>query len=123
MTPTIEELQAEIERLREARDTAYRDRNYAVLLAAKLARFLGLPVTCGVDEKEVNWPVVYIQLPCGQVSWHLSPGMFARIARNTFPKDKAGWDGHTTDEKNTRIRSFLRTGIKRVQKFTLALSA
>ncbi|HEY9261875.1 hypothetical protein, partial [Chitinophaga sp.] len=27
----------------------------------------------GTDPQDPDWPVVYIKLPTGQVSWHISP--------------------------------------------------
>lgn len=47
-----------------------------------------MPEPTGTD-----WPVVYIELPTGQVSWHMPP-------------HKHQWDGHTNEEKSKRIELF-----------------
>lgn len=74
----------------------YQARNHAVLLA------IGYATDCGyatgfafdVDAVDPAYPiVVYINLPTGQVSWHL-------------PEFALGWDGHTTEEKYARCRAF-----------------
>ena len=86
----------------------YSDRNHAVLLAARLAEDNGLKVHVGIDPNEPTWPVVYIELPKGQVSWHLSPGYFERFSRLFRRAKPSQWDGHTTPIKHQRIRQFLR---------------
>ena len=49
----------------------YEDRNALVLLAGKLARENHLRCGLGLDPHEPDWPVMFIDLPTGQVSWHL----------------------------------------------------
>lgn len=68
----------------------YRTRNGAVLLAVAHAVLNGLPAGFVVDD-ENGWTIAYIDLPTGQVSWHLPPY-----------EDK--WDGHDNAEKSERIR-------------------
>lgn len=50
----------------------------------------------GIDhDEEVGFrPVVYIELPTGQVSWHM-------------PEHPRAWDGHSTSLKYRRIRQFV----------------
>jgi hypothetical protein len=40
-----------------------------------------------------DWPVLYIDLPSGQVSWHM-------------PAYRGRWDGHSTEAKYDRIREW-----------------
>lgn len=81
----------------------YTDRNLLAQLAAQLAEQLGYRVWVGTDSKEPDWPVLFIELPTGQVSYHLP-----RSEMVIDPKpDAAPWDGHSTDEKRRRIRSYL----------------
>jgi hypothetical protein len=79
---------------------AYRERAQLVALLAAI-----YPSTWGIDPDWTDWHVVYVQLPTGQASWHISPK-----DRDLFPhvSGPAGdWDGHTTDEKYQRIRQLV----------------
>lgn len=88
----------------QVRAQGYEERYGLVLLALATAWMCGLQVGFRLDEAEPNrfdpeppgsrWPVVYIELPTGQVSWHMPP----------HPRD---WDGHPTDEKYRRIDAFV----------------
>lgn len=58
---------------------------------------LSLALDCGFDAgvrldavQGTEWPVVYIELPSGQISWHQ-------------PQHGKQWDGHTPGEKHLRI--------------------
>lgn len=50
---------------------------------------------CGIkiDPEEPDWPVIYIDLPTGQVSWHVKAY-------------DGEWDGHDNEEKAKRIAQF-----------------
>jgi hypothetical protein len=74
-------------------DENYDIRNGLVLDAIVLARKVGYEAGFRIDPSEPDWPVAYIELPEGQVSWHLP----------AHPKE---WDGHTTAEKYARIEKF-----------------
>lgn len=70
------------------------DRRYGMVLrAVAKAHTLGLQAGFRFDPKEPEWPVAFIELPTGQVSWHLAP----------HPVE---WDGHTTEQKYERIRKW-----------------
>ncbi len=73
---------------------SYGDRNRCVVKAVWLALFQGLQAGFRFDEKETEWPVAFIELPTGQVSWHLS--------QHPIP-----WDGHTKEEKYQRCNRFI----------------
>jgi hypothetical protein len=83
-------------------DEVYTDRNNAVQLAAAFALLAGFRVGWRVDEQEgERWPVLYIDTPQGQVSWHipateLAPG---------WPLYPDTWDGHDASAKINRIRA------------------
>lgn len=71
------------------------DRRYGLVLKAiHLAHELGWRAGFGLDPAEPDWPVAYIELPTGQVSWHM-------------PAHPDSWDGHTTEEKFERIRALV----------------
>lgn len=80
------------------RDTDYAVRYGLVLEAMNLAHKAGYPAGFGWDSSEDPEldgfrVVAYIQLPTGQVSWHM-------------PEHGHPWDGHTTEEKHTRIHAY-----------------
>lgn len=78
----------------EQYDSDYGRRYPLVLTALATAGYLGVPAGVNIDPSEPHWPgVVYIDLPTGQVSWH--------IPFYPYP-----WDGHSTPEKYERIRRY-----------------
>lgn len=78
----------------EANDEKYVPRYGLILQAVAYAHGLGLQAGFRFDPAEAEWPVAFIELPTGQVSWHL-------------PQHPVAWDGHTTEEKYQRIRRFI----------------
>jgi hypothetical protein len=78
----------------EANDTKYQARYGLVLAAVARAHADGLAAGFRIDSSEPEWPVAYIELPTGQVSWHL-------------PQHPNTWDGHDTAEKYRRCRAFI----------------
>jgi hypothetical protein len=77
-------------------DAVYRERAH---LVAHLAA--GYPSAFGLDTGEPDWRVVHVDLPTGQVSWHISV-----TDLDLFPwplPDGAKWDGHDTAEKYYRL--------------------
>lgn len=89
-------------------DAVYRDRNLVVQAYAEAMESLDYHVAWGVDENEPDWPVLYIETPYGQVSWHIP-----KVERIYEPPDRTGsfgpvkWDGHTDAVKFDRLRSAL----------------
>ncbi|MFG1683531.1 helix-turn-helix domain-containing protein [Nonomuraea sp. NPDC049269] len=78
----------------------YRERAY---LVAHLAAQYFSAITYN-DPNEPDWPVIYIETPAGQLSWHLSPDdldLFDHVLRVT--PDSITWDGHSTEEKYQRL--------------------
>lgn len=91
--------------VREAQlDDVYRERAHLVALLAGI-----LPSHMGyTDPGAPDWPVVIIEGPYGQLSWHVSPrdiDLFANV-RATNENDRP-WDGHTTGEKYGRVREMI----------------
>lgn len=72
---------------------SYDLRNALVYVAIATAVNAGYRVGFAPDTEEPGWVVAYIDLPTGQVSWHL-------------PEYPAAWDGHTTVQKYERIAAF-----------------
>lgn len=87
-------------------DAVYRERAHLLALLAT-----HYPARVWRDEDEPQWPVLYIDLPTGQVSWHLNLSdldLFAHV-----DSGHETWDGHTTDEKYERIREWTRLRARR----------
>lgn len=72
----------------------YDYRNGLVWKAFHAATNLGYKAGVRIDPDEPEWPVVFIELPTGQVSWHV-------------PQHDVAYDGHTTEEKYQRIKEFV----------------
>lgn len=75
-------------------DADYDTRYTLVLQAVFLARVLGYQTGFRIDPDNTDWPVAFIELPTGQVSWHM-------------PQHPMTWDGHSTEEKYDRIKEFI----------------
>lgn len=80
----------------------YELRNDSVIEAVNVARAVGLRAGFAIDRSHDDDPefdgfrvVAYIELPTGQVSWHL-------------PEHDRRWDGHTTEQKYARIEAYLK---------------
>jgi hypothetical protein len=78
-----------------ADETDYGPRNTMILSALGRATELGFKAGIKPDPENCceDWVIVYIELPTGQVSWHL-------------PAHEIHWDGHTTEKKYDRIKEF-----------------
>lgn len=83
--------------------SVYRERAHLVAHLASV-----YPSAIGTDPAEPDWPVVYIDSPAGQLSWHISPDdapLFAHVDRS----ESVTWDGHTTEQKYARLDNLTRT--------------
>jgi hypothetical protein len=97
-----------------SKDEAYRERNQCVAALAKMADSLGYPI--GMAQHELspgqewdeNWRnIIFIDLPTGQVSWHLHISEFPQF--HWVGTYSGKWDGHDTPEKYRRLRTLLTT--------------
>lgn len=83
----------------------YDERARVVVALALASRALGYRIGFAVDPKEPDWPVLFIDLPTGQVSWHLTQAQRVDLAGDIG--DYGGvWDGHSTTEKYERLRAW-----------------
>lgn len=89
------------------KDAAYAERNKCVALVARMAIAMGLAAGLGRhEESDQSWDddwrnIVFINLPSGQVSWHIHDSdlpMFEFLGQYD-----GQWDGHTTEEKYSRV--------------------
>jgi hypothetical protein len=84
---------------------AYFDRNQAVMALAKLAKQQGYNVGLTIDPNEPDWLVMMIDLPTGQVGWHLPKHEII----GDWQDYETGWDGHNLAEKRQRMAQFITT--------------
>lgn len=71
----------------------YDERNKLVYSLLYRASTVGWNCGIRIDPVEPDWPVIYIDLPTGQVSWHVKAY-------------DGEWDGHDNEEKAKRIAQF-----------------
>ena len=56
-----------------------------------------------LQRDKPDWPVLMIDLPTGQVGWHLPR---AEVLGD-WPSYEGSWDGHSLEEKRDRIERFI----------------
>lgn len=79
-------------------EIVYRERHH---LIAHLAAAYPSVMVLNADPDEPDWPIIYITLPTGQVSWHIAPrdmDLFRHV-----PIGEAVWDGSDVIEKYRRL--------------------
>lgn len=94
----LAEANANIESMRadSSKNKAYRE---VAEMASALAHLF--PSWVLIDPLEPDWPVLYAQLPSGQVSWHFSQDDLDLIA--DIPRGGEPWDGHTREQRSERL--------------------
>ncbi|MBD1995310.1 hypothetical protein H6G00_01525 [Leptolyngbya sp. FACHB-541] len=101
LQPFLEKQAAEKAELEARIEQLHWERNCCISLIAQMAECLKLTIGLGADPKEPEWPVVFLELPSGQVSWHVPMSEidnFSFLGAYFY-----GWDGHTTEEKYDRV--------------------
>lgn len=87
-------------------NAVYEERDRLVAALSHLAWRHGVQVGIGRHEG-VDWEddwrtVIYLELPTGQVSWHIHDS--ERPWFLGLPQYDGQWDGHTTEEKYERLQ-------------------
>jgi len=86
--------------------TAGHERAIALHALAALAVVLQYPMSLGYDSKQPDprWQtLLFIELPTGQVSWHIHKDDLPLF--DSLPQNQIIWDGHTREERDTRIQN------------------
>ena len=52
---------------------------------------------------EPEWPILYIDLPTGQVSWHIPK----KEMIGDWPIYQGQWDGHDLGTKRNRLKAYM----------------
>lgn len=86
-----------------ALDEVYAERNAVVLAFATMVSLKGWTVGRVTDPNEPDWPVLLIDTPNGQLSWHFKAGDLPDL----MPDYPGEWDGHDTPEKYRRLAEFV----------------
>lgn len=84
-------------------DSVYRER-------ARLVAHLAAVYPSTIGHYDAQWPeyqVVIIELPAGQVSWHIAPSDFDLFTHVRMASVNT-WDGHSTEEKYARLAAHTR---------------
>ena len=81
-------------------DEAYLDRNLVVQVLAGLSHEIGYKVGIKPDPE---WPILYIDLPTGQVSWHIPK----KEMIGDWPIYEGKWDGHDLGTKRNRLKAYM----------------
>lgn len=84
----------------------YAERSAILAALARAAAAVGHDAYFATDPEEPDWPVLFIELPTGQVSWHFHPDDLALYASDIpwAPEQSDEiWDGHGTEEKYRRL--------------------
>lgn len=94
---------------RELTNTAYTERNRLAVLLAHTAFLRGWKAGRATDPEEpLFWQnVVIVNLPTGQVSWHIGQDDIEATGFRTLPKYNGEWDGHTSHEKWGRVQRYI----------------
>lgn len=113
---------AKMAALLDQMEECHEDRNLLAMLAGRLSLGVGYPSGLGVDPDEPEWPVLFIELPNGQISYHLpadaveglwpvyrpSPELIGKLAHDGIIPEPNGWDGSDNEAKRARIRFYAR---------------
>lgn len=80
----------------------YADRNRLAQLLAYLAEKCGYVAGIEAVPDDPDWPVLYIDLPTGQVSWHIPRADL--WPHSTY---EGAWDGHDNTLKANRMLALI----------------
>ncbi len=109
-----EHLQQAIDAMSDHLNAVYTERNTCVALLLGMALALGLTAGIGIDEQaEEGWQdVVFLDLPTGQVSWHIPRKELDVLFPNAVTGYSTPWDGHDTFTKYARVCDYAQQLVK-----------
>lgn len=86
----------------------YHDRNLLAITFARAIRITWGSNTAGWYRHD-GWPVIWVDTPAGQKSWHVTPDLEDVLERSSLqerdPPD--GYDGHDRTLKNCRLARYI----------------
>lgn len=97
----VGEVRDGIAELEKQKNYAYEERNMLVSALSKL-----FPSYLAEHQEDEDWEddwrnIVFIELPTGQVSWHIHDSELKFFSHLEYQENK--WDGHNTKEKYRRL--------------------
>lgn len=98
MTETEAMREAAVAAIAAERDKAYRER-------AELTALLAALWPSQIRDITEDWPVIFIETPQGQLSWHIAQDdidVFGHVPQSAEPASEK-WDGHGTELKYERV--------------------
>ncbi|OAQ52337.1 hypothetical protein HTG_11995 [Natrinema mahii] len=89
-------------------DEVYHDRNLLAIAFARAIRLTWGPNTAGWYWHD-GWPVVWVDTPPGQKSWHVTPDLEDVLERSSLQQTdpEGGYDGHLRTLKNCRLARYI----------------
>jgi len=91
------------------RDAAYAERNKLVCALSKIWPS-HLAAHGGAEPWDSQWIyIVCIHSPVGQLTWHIHNSEFSKFEHLKLESNH--WDGHTTEEKYTRLASLPKSSL------------
>ncbi len=112
----IDDIIAKLKEQEIAKNNAYQERNALISILSKIfPAYITKHQPEDDPEWDENWKtVVVIDLPTGQVSWHIH---FSEIKMfNHLKKKENEWDGHSVEEKYIRMKKASPSALKRFLK-------
>lgn len=102
----VEKYKLQADKAQQRLNRAYSERAIASVLFAKMALCLGYAAGVGKDDNH-DWDdcwrvVLYVDLPEGQISWHIAPNDQHLLAG--LPEYKGKWDGKFTSRDDEFVR-------------------
>lgn len=79
----------------------YTERNACVGMALVMAKKLGYRI--GIKTEDPEWPIIFIDLPTGQVSWHIAKNDLIGYFPDRIVEYQGDYDGHNFTEKYGRL--------------------
>jgi hypothetical protein len=105
------EAEQTIDSYRELITGVERERNGAYRERARLVAYLAACYPSEIVEQAGQfadeWPVIFVDTPAGQLSWHLSRADLDLFSHVRAFIGESPWDGHTTEEKYERLAELI----------------
>ena len=89
-------------------DDVYHDRNLLAIAFARAIRATWGPGAAGWYWHD-SWPVIWVDTPAGQKSWHVTPSLKDVLERSHLVEHEpdGGYDGHSRTLKNCRLARYI----------------
>ena len=100
----LSSIDTETERLLDV----YAERNRIAQALGRMAMEMKYNVGIKNDSEDNEYVILYIDLPTGQVSWHIPK----RELIGEFPEYQEEWDGHQIETKIERVEKYIKNEVE-----------